>query len=122
MSASYALKVERLAAGFADDFADVKEVIEMLLDAGDVGIGTHQRAGCFVVSCPLRFVLGEVRRNLGGTAELVNAFEFAFALLHWLAEKDENLHGLIESFFAFLQPVLQQHLGIGAAGGERARG
>ena len=37
------LQVERLAAGLADDLAHVQVVVELLLDAGDVGGGCSRR-------------------------------------------------------------------------------
>ena len=94
-------EIERLAAGSANDFTNVEEVVQLLPYAGDisgcvssslelvrdVGKGSHQYGGSLVEGNPLRFTFLEVGLYLGVAAEIVDIFEFALGGLHRLAQE-----------------------------------
>ncbi len=102
------LQVEALAAGLADDLADVQVVIELLLDAADVGravagrlqlvgdvrVGAHQGHGRLVERGPLRLPFLQVGWDLGVAAEVVDVLQLALRRLDRLAEQGERLQRL----------------------------
>ena len=115
------LEVEALAAGLADDLAHVQVVVELPLDAGDVGgavagglqlvgdvgVGAHQGHGGLVERGPLRLPLLQIGRDLGVAAEVVDVLQLALGRLHRLAEQGQRLQRVVEALLALLQAILQ---------------
>ena len=92
-------EVERLAAGLANDLADVQVVVELPLNAadvgraitgglqfvGDVGVGANQGDGRLVERRPLRLPFLQVGRYLGISAEVVDVLQLALGRLNRFA-------------------------------------
>ena len=82
----------------------------------NVGIGPHQRHRGLVERDTLGLVLGQLRRNLGVAAEVVDVLQLALGRLHRLAEQRDGFQRVVQTLAALGQAVLQQDLGVGAAG------
>ncbi len=61
------------------------------------------------------FVFLQVGRDLGIAAEIVDVLQFALGRFDRLAQQGQRFDGGVEPFPAFLEAILQQHLGIGSA-------
>ena len=124
------LEVEGLAAGLADDLAQLQVMVELLLDAGDVGravagrlqfvgdvgVGPHQGDGGLVERGTLRFPLLQVGRDLGVAAEVMDVLQLALGRLDRLAQQGQGLQRIVQALPALLEAILQQHLRVGPAG------
>ena len=61
-------------------------------------------------------MLLQVGRNLRVAAEVVDVLQLALRRLHRLAQQRDGFQRVVQPFPALRQAVLQQHLGVGAAG------
>ena len=120
-------QVQAFPAGLADDLAHFQVMVELLLDAGDVGrrvsggfqfvgdvgVGAHQRHGRLVERGALRLAFLQVAWNLRVAAEIVDVLQFTLRRFHRLAQQRERFQRLVQPLPPFRQAILQQHLGIG---------